>query len=373
MSPAHVHAAEVVLPCTDLDETLRFFTEELGFRLLSIYPADRPRTLVVAGFGLRIRFEQRDRDGGGGGGGGEPGRDPGVLRLLLRDPAQVAGGARTLIAPGGARIELAVAEPPVTLPPLAPSLVVSRPDRGTFAEGRAGMRYRDLIPDRQGGRFIASHIQIERGGPVPDYVHFHRVHLQMIFCHRGWVRVVYEDQGPPFELREGDAVLQPPGIRHRVLESSAGLEVVEIGAPAEHETHADHDLALPTAAVRPDRDFGGQRFVRHQAAAANWQPWRADGFEARDLGIADATAGIASAHVARPTGGSAPAPALDLDRPGDLLFLFIHRGAATLRRAEGSLLLPEGSSAVIPRTATEIRLAGGTPDLEILEVRVPAL
>ena len=144
------------------------------------------------------------------------------------------------------------------------------------------MRYRDLIPDRQGGRFIASHIHVPDAGPVPDFVHFHRVAFQMIYCYKGWVRVVYEDQGPPFVLQAGDSVLQPPRIRHRVLESSPGLEVIEIGCPANHETFADHDLPLPTPTARPARDFGGQRFVRHEAAAADWLPFRLDGFECRD-------------------------------------------------------------------------------------------
>ena len=89
-------------------------------------------------------------------------------------------------------------------------------------EGRAGMLYRDLIPSRLGGRYIASHITIPDGGPVADWVHFHRIALQMIFVRRGWVRVVYEDQGEPFVMNAGDMVLQPPEIRHRVLESSPG-------------------------------------------------------------------------------------------------------------------------------------------------------
>ena len=111
------------------------------------------------------------------------------------------------------------------------------------------MQYRDLIPDRQGGRYIASHIRIPDGGPVPDYVHFHEIRFQLIYCYRGWVRVVYEDQGEPFVMNAGDCVLQPPLIRHRVLESSAGLEVVEIGVPAVHATHVDHERALPTPAA----------------------------------------------------------------------------------------------------------------------------
>ena len=48
-------------------------------------------------------------------------------------------------------------------------LVLSRGDApDAWGVGRAGMRYRDLIPDRLGGAFIASHIRILEGGPVPD-------------------------------------------------------------------------------------------------------------------------------------------------------------------------------------------------------------
>ena len=53
------------------------------------------------------------------------------------------------------------------------------------------------------------------GGPVPDWVHFHKVRFQLIYCWHGWVRVVYEDQGDPFVLQAGDCVIQPPQIRHR--------------------------------------------------------------------------------------------------------------------------------------------------------------
>ena len=95
-------------------------------------------------------------------------------------------------------------------------------------------------------------------------------------------------------------MLQPPEIRHRVLRSSPGSEVIEIGCPALHETFADHAMTLPTPHLLPERDFGGQRFVRHVAAAATWLPWRASGFEMRDTGIAAATDGLAGARVVRP-------------------------------------------------------------------------
>src|SRR5262245_5838462 len=195
------------------------------------------------------------------------------------------------------------------------------------------MLYRDLVPDRQGGHVVASHIRIPQGGPVSDYVHYHRVRFQLIYCLAGHVRVVYEDQGPPFELVPGDAVLQPPEIRHRVLECSPGLEVLEVSCPAEHETLADLDLELPTPARRPERDFGGQRFARHEAARAAFAPWRLAGFEARDLGIAGATAGLAQAFVVRRARASAAEAADDVAPPGDqdLLFSVVLSGSALLQ------------------------------------------
>ena len=133
------------------------------------------------------------------------------------------------------------------------------------------MHYRDLIPSRLGGRYIASHIAIAEGGPVADWVHFHRIAFQLICVRKGWVRVVYEDQGEPFVMAAGDMVLQPPGIRHRVLESAPGLEVVEITCPALHETFADHEMALPNGSSDPARDYEGQRFLHHVAATTPWR------------------------------------------------------------------------------------------------------
>jgi len=357
VSGAEIRAAEVVLPCSELDETLAYFTDRLGFRVAAVMPADDPSVVVIVGYGLRIRL----RRGVGGA--------PGVLRLLCQDPAAVAGGASELVAPNGTRIELAPWDPPVALPPLRPAFVLTRGDVSQWRVGRAGMRYRDLIPDRQGGRFIASHIVIPDAGPVPDYVHFHRVRFQMIYCFKGWARLVYEDQGPPFVMKAGDCVLQPPRIRHRVLETSPGMEVIEIGCPADHETLADLELELPTRAVRPDRDFDGQRFVRHEAVTATWSPGRTPGFEARDLGIGAATGEVAGASVARWRGGATP----PLHRhDAELLFTFVLRGAARLR-CEGRDPDPVGAgdSFVIPAGLSH-GLSECSEDLELLEVALPA-
>jgi quercetin dioxygenase-like cupin family protein len=358
--PGEIQAAEVMLPCAELEPTLTFFTERLGFRVASIFPAEAPAVAVIAGHGVRLRL-----DSGATG-------TPGSLRLLCRDPAAIAGGSSELVAPNGTRVELVASDPPLRLPPLQGSFVLTRLADGLWSSGRAGMRYRDLIPDRQGGRFIASHIRIAEGGLVPDYVHFHRVRFQMIFCLKGWVRVVYEDQGTPFVLHAGDAVLQPPRIRHRVLECSPGLEVIEVSCPAEHETLADFDRPLPTPELRPDRDFGGQRFVRHEAARATFAPWRVPGFEACDLGIAVATAGLAGAQVVRRHRGPFRYEAADvaLEHSAELLFSFVLGGSATLHAAgrEPDRLAAGDVFVVPPGLAHALRAC--SPDLEFLEVQV---
>ena len=355
-------AAEIVLPAPDLDATMKFFAERLGFRLDAIFPADDPATALMSGHGLRLRLE---RAGAGA---------PGALRLLARDPAALArafgGGASAVTAPNGTRIEFAAEDPPLALPPERPSFVMAKMGGGaSWGLGRAGMLYRDLIPDRQNGRFIASHIRIPEGGPVPDYVHYHKIRFQMIYCYRGWVRLVYEDQGPPFVMRAGDCVLQPPQIRHRVLESSPGLEVIEIGCPAEHMTCVDHVLPLPNGTLDPAHDFGGQRFVHHVAAKAEWRPWRLAGFTARDTGIGAATGGLAGVKVARVSG----APTGETVRhAGEFLFLFVLEGTTTLA-AEGKdeHRLGAGDAVTLPRGLAH-RLSDCSGDLELLEVALPA-
>jgi mannose-6-phosphate isomerase-like protein (cupin superfamily) len=244
--------------------------------------------------------------------------------------------------------------------------VISRLNAATEAwyVGRAGMLYRDLIPGRLGGRVIASHIRILEGGETQDYVHYHKALFQMIYCKAGWARVVYEDQGPPFALEAGDCVLQPPEIRHRVLESSSGLEVIEVACPAEYETCADHELQLPTREFLPERLFGGQRFALHRAREASWAPWRFDGFESRDTGIAAATNGLAAARVVR--SNSAVTVMAD-GRAGELLFLFVLQGALGIdSRGQGNHHLLAGDSCVIPAGVDYTLRAGA--GLEMLEV-----
>ena len=347
-------SAEVVVPCIELDPTLAFFTSELGFRIEMITPADNPNTAIISGYGLRLCLQV-----------GGSGKDV-LLRL-----SSATRSPQLLQAPNGTQVEIISVTSQVVLPHLQEALVISElASDASWTVGRAGMRYRDLIPNRLGGAFIASHIHIPRGGPVPDYVHYHRISFQMIYCKSGWVRVVYEDQGEPFVMQAGDCVLQPPEIRHRVLESSDNLEVIEIGSPAEHETFAEHTITLPTSTLRPDRDFSGQKFVRDIASESPWLPWRYPGFEARNTGIDQATAGLASALTVR---ANKSALIHESNHQHQLMFMFVLSGSASLEVADRkpATKLNAGSSVTLP-SLLDFNLEVTTDNTQILVVELPA-
>ena len=299
--------------CTDFSGSLDLL-RRLGMRLDVIYPADDPHTAILTHDGLSLRLTS----------------SPGAPQVPDRPPEFV------------------------------PEFVVTH--AGTVAaEGRAGMRYRDLIPGRLGGRYIASHITIADGGPVADWVHYHRLVLQLICVRRGWVRVVYEDQGEPFVMAAGDMVLQPPGIRHRVLESSPGLEVVEISCPAMHETIADHEMALPNDRGESARSFGGQHFLHHVAADAPWIPWR--GAEAQPTGMQDASGGLVDVRTIRP----GALPVIDIPpHDGELVFGFVLEGSAQLDHQQSYRLGP--SDAFVIPSDEAWRLSETSNDLRLLHV-----
>jgi quercetin dioxygenase-like cupin family protein len=350
--------AEVVLGTKSLRKDIAFFTDVLGMRMETIYPADDPSVAVFTGHGLRLRIDASAEVA------------PVILRILSDDPDGFAAGARNLTAPNGTRIEIDELNPPMVMPDTVHSFVVRRlADQAPWVIGRAGMQYRDLIPDRLGGSIIASHIRIPDGGPVPDVVHYHTVGFQLIFCYKGWVDLVYEDQGEPFRLHAGCCVIQPPEIRHRVLFASDNIEVIEIGVPAEHVTTIDHQMELPNGPADPTRRFQGQRFVHHKVDEAKWEPFRLDGFEARDTGISDGTNGVAGVQVARRSSGETGWSTHD----SDILFTFVMEGTMVLE-GEGRDPVPlgPGDAFVVP-PGMAVRYADPSEDIELLEVSLPGV
>ncbi len=354
-----VSTAQIVLPGEPFDATLAFFRDRLRFRLDEIFPADRPRVAVVSRPGLAVRLDAAFEGA------------PGVLRIVV--DSRAGGGSNVVEAPNGTRIEWVERESSMFVPPLSPELVVTRHgasrDGREWNVGRAGMRYRDLLPSRLGGRFIASHIHIPGSGPVPDHPHYHDVRFQMIFCHRGSVRVAYEEQGETFTMHAGDCVLQPPRIRHRVVESRDDLEVIEIACPAEHVTYLDHAMTLPNADANPETEWSGQRFLRHVAANATWEPYRVPGFSFRDTGMSAATRGLAACRIVRAASGVASFRSVAM---GELTFHFVRTGHLTLRCAGRDESLGAGDAFAIP-AGVRYEFAAISNDLEWIEVMLPAI
>ena len=200
-------------------------------------------------------------------------------------------------------------------------------------------------------------------------VHYHTIGFQLIFCYKGWVKLVYEDQGEPFILNAGDCVTQPPEIRHRVLEASDNLEVIEIGVPSDHMTTIDHDMKLPNDIYNPEKEFQGQRFCHHKVAEAVWKPWRISGFEHRDTGINEATKQKASVNVIRVSDIAIEQGYTNHNT--DILFTFVMEGTMQLSAKDyETYSLKQGDAYVIP-PHLNYKMMQCSQDLELLEVALP--
>ena len=132
--------------------------------------------------------------------------------------------------------------------------------------------------------------------------------------------------------------------------------------------YRDHSLTLPTAAVRPDRDFGGQRFVHHVAATAAVGRWRASALPARDLGLTAATNGLARGLVV----GSAEAVDVSVEdrvADADLTFLYVLAGSVRVD-VGGSIVHASTGAAVVVPPGERFGLHASTADLSLLDVAV---
>lgn len=344
--------AQVILPVVDLTEEMSFFSG-LGFRLMQIFPDDSPEVAVMEGHGITICLDKRVAT------------SPATLNLLTDDAALLQ--RKEHVSPAGTRLLLQPESYRVVYPPVPNHFEVRRLlDSDPWVIGRAGMQYRDLLPSRLDGSIMASHIRIPKGGPVPDLVHYHTIGFQLIFCYHGWVKLVYEDQGPPFILEAGDCVTQPPEIRHRVLEASDQLEVIEIGVPAQHMTSIDHDMVLPTDTFRPDRKFHGQTFCHHRVAEAQWKTWKMPHFKYRETGVLKATGDLVSVQVAQYSGNGQPAAYHR--HSNEIQFTFIMNGRLELHaESQSPHTVKTGEAFVVPRDVP-YKFEKCSADLELLEV-----
>lgn len=119
----------------------------------------------------------------------------------------------------------------------------------TDADWAQGLReifeYRDLgIAAGTNGDYVA-HVIRARGKEAGDKIHhwhYHECRFQMVYILRGWATFEYEGVGVR-TLREGDCINQVPMLRHREIDCSDDLEILEIVAPADFRTVTLDDQA----------------------------------------------------------------------------------------------------------------------------------
>jgi len=101
---------------------------------------------------------------------------------------------------------------------------------------RSYFQYRDLgIVKATGGKVLAHVIRATEHSSGPGGYHTHDVEFQMNYVLSGWTRVEFENVGE-VRFEAGDSWVQPPNIKHEVLEFSEDFETLEIVMPAEFET-----------------------------------------------------------------------------------------------------------------------------------------
>src|SRR5262249_56024494 len=110
---------------------------------------------------------------------------------------------------------------------------------GLRADGlRSYAKYRDLGMSKANNGLLQAHVIRFIPPCDPEVVskrHFHDVDVQMIYVLKGWIKSEFEGQRE-VTMREGAAWLQPPRIKHTVLDYSDDCEVLEIILPAEFKT-----------------------------------------------------------------------------------------------------------------------------------------
>ena len=101
---------------------------------------------------------------------------------------------------------------------------------------RPHFEYRDLgIETVTEGKVLVQVIRARQPCDGPGDEHVHHLDFQMVYVLKGWMRTVFDGVGER-TLEAGDCMYQQPGIRHRVVDYSNDVEVLEITIPADFAT-----------------------------------------------------------------------------------------------------------------------------------------
>jgi hypothetical protein len=137
------------------------------------------------------------------------------------------------------RLAAAKAKPKVKAAPRKQTFVASHLNPNAFEGGlRSYAKYRDLGMAAATNGLAVAHV-IKMIPPCDPAVvskrHYHDVEFQMIYVLKGWIKGEYDGAGE-VTMVEGSCWLQPPKIKHTVLDYSHDCELLEIILPAEFDT-----------------------------------------------------------------------------------------------------------------------------------------
>jgi mannose-6-phosphate isomerase-like protein (cupin superfamily) len=123
--------------------------------------------------------------------------------------------------------------------PRKQSFVASHLNADAFEGGlRSYAKYRDLGIAAATSGLARAHV-IKMIPPCDPAVvskrHYHDVEFQMIYVLKGWIKGEYDGAGE-VTMYEGSCWLQPPKIKHAVLDYSHDCELLEIILPADFDT-----------------------------------------------------------------------------------------------------------------------------------------
>jgi mannose-6-phosphate isomerase-like protein (cupin superfamily) len=116
---------------------------------------------------------------------------------------------------------------------------VSHSNEADFKSGlRSYANYRDLGISAATNGMAQAHV-IRFVPPCrPEEVsklHYHDVDFQLVYVLKGWIKSKFEGEGE-IVMRTGSCWIQPPRIKHAVLDYSDDCEVLEIILPADFPT-----------------------------------------------------------------------------------------------------------------------------------------
>ena len=356
-----INPIQLVVAAPDFQSGLSFFVDELGFEVEMIAPAEDPNIAILALGDFTVSLDKHSKC------------SPVTLEVFAEE-TELEGTC--IQGPNGTKINYVTRTKKIISEPRPdPIFTTAKQVNSQWVTGRADMAYRSLIEVPNSG-VTASHIRIEGSGEVPDWVHYHDVGFQIIYCLQGSAKLVYEGQGDPFMFEEGDCVLQPPHIRHRVLESFDNLEVIEFSSPSDHATYADRAMSLPNKMFAPTQEFSGQRFALSRQSESQWTPYMGNSsLRIRETSIADASGGTGWVTIIEATGTndtneSSLNPLITEDNPEFLLW-FVLQGTGTVTHHKKEINLERTDAMVCPygySNETEFALTDFDEGFKVLEI-----